>query len=267
MKNLKQWLKHYRLFIGLLLLMLVMLQLVVQSNLVPAFIIPAPSKVIEHILENWRILLFDHLWATMLEFTIGFTLAAIAGIALAVGMFFSKTIEKMIYPFVLMSQMIPIIALSPIFVLWFGYSLWSKVAVTILMSFFPIVVSSFDGLRACDKGYIELLRSMGANNKQIFMKLHIPMALPSLFSGLKIGMVYALVGATIGEWLGASEGLGFYSRRMSGDLNADGVFAAIVLLTIIGLILFGVATMIERKVLSWKNGSSIINQSGVEENE
>ena len=204
-------------------------------------------------MENWRPLLFEHLSATMLEFLIGFVISIIGGVALAVSMFFSKTVEKMLYPTVIISQMIPIVALSPIFVLWFGYSIWSKVAVTVLMSFFSIVVGTYDGLKSSDKEYMELLRSMGATRFHIFMKLQIPMALPSFFSGLKLAIVYALVGATIGEWLGASEGLGYYSRRMSGNLNAEGVFAAITILTIIGVLLFALISWIEQRVLKWKN--------------
>ncbi len=232
---------------------MVLVEYLVRSKIVPAFIIPAPTSVANHIVEQWRPLIFEHLKATMSEFSIGFIIAVTAGVGLAVSMYFSKTIEKMLYPAVLISQMIPIIALSPIFVLWFGYSIWSKVAVTVLMSFFPIVVATYDGLKSCDKDYIELLRSMGANKRQIFMKLNIPMALPSFFSGLKIAIVYSLVGATIGEWLGASEGLGYYSRRMSGDLNASGVFASIVILTVVGIILFALASLLEKRTLRWKN--------------
>ena len=149
--------------------------------------------------------------------------------------------------------MIPIIALSPIFILWFGYEIWSKVAVTILISFFPIVVGTYDGLKATDREYVDLFRSMGATRWHIFCKLQIPMALPSFFSALKLSIVYALVGATIGEWLGASEGLGYYSRRMSGNLNAEGVFAAITILTVLGIVLFTIVSIIEQRVLRWKN--------------
>lgn len=232
---------------------LLLLEWLVQSEFIPAFIIPAPTRVIISIFENWQPLLLEHLPATMLEFLIGFLLAAMGGIVLAAGMFFFKTLEKMLYPAVLISQMIPIIALSPIFVLWFGYTIWSKVAVTILISFFPIVVGTYDGLKSSDQEYSELLRSMGANRWQIFLKLNIPMALPSFFSGLKLAIVYALVGATIGEWLGASEGLGYYSRRMSGNLNAEGVFAAITILTLLGILLFAIVKAAEKYMLKWKN--------------
>lgn len=253
MKYIKKWLHTYSLFLTFIIVVFLLLEWLVRAEIVPSFIIPAPTSVIVMIIENWRPLIMEHLSATMLEFLIGFTISVIGGIALAVSMFFSKVVEKMMYPTVVISQMIPIVALSPIFVLWFGYSIWSKVAVTVLMSFFSIVVGTYDGLKSSDKEYMQLLRSMGATRFHIFMKLQIPMALPSFFSGLKLAIVYALVGATIGEWLGASEGLGYYSRRMSGNLNAEGVFAAITILTIMGILLFALTSWVEKRLLKWKN--------------
>lgn len=252
MKHIKQWVQTYSLFLSFSVVILCVLEWLVRADYIPSFILPAPTGVIMMIIENWRPLLLEHLSATMLEFLLGFAIALIAGVGLAVMMFFSKTMEKMLYPAVVISQMIPIIALSPIFVLWFGYAIWSKVAVTVLICFFSIVVGTYDGLKSSDKEYEELLRSMGATRFQIFRKLHIPMALPSFFSGVKLAIVYALVGATIGEWLGASEGLGYYSRRMSGNLDAEGVFAAITILTIMGIVLFALASWVEKRVLSWK---------------
>ncbi|MBP2239812.1 putative hydroxymethylpyrimidine transport system permease protein [Cytobacillus eiseniae] len=252
MKQIKRWVRTYSLFILFASILFFLIEWLVKKEMIPAFIIPAPTSVIAMIIENWKPLIFEHLSATMLEFSIGFLISVIGGILLAVWMFFSKTMEKIVYPAVLVSQMMPIIALSPIFVLWFGYTIWSKVAVTVFISFFPIVVGAYDGLKSGDKDYIELLRSMGATRWHTFIKLNIPMALPSFFSGLKLATVYALVGATIGEWLGASEGLGYYSRRMSGNLNAEGVFAAITILTIVGILLFAFISAIEKKALFWK---------------
>ena len=253
MKQFKHVYEQYGLFLFCFFIVLVVIELLVQQQIVPKFIVPAPTGVVMMIVENWRPLLLEHLAATMLEFFIGFLLTVFGGVLLAVMMFLSKPVEKVLYPAVVISQMIPIIALSPIFVLWFGYTIWSKVAVTVLISFFPIVVSTYDGLKSSDREYIDLLRTMGASRWQIFKKLHIPMALPSFFSGFKMAIVFALVGATIGEWLGASAGLGYYSRRMSGNLNAEGVFAAITILTIAGILLFAMATWIEKIVLKkWK---------------
>lgn len=253
MTTVKSWVQSYALFIVSACIVLLGVEGIVRAGIVPAYIIPAPSSVLSAIINNWRPLIFEHLSATMLEFGIGFTISVIGGVSLAVSMFFSKTIEKVMYPAVLISQTIPIIALSPIFVLWFGYTIWSKVAVTILISFFPVVVGTFDGLRSTDKEYVDLLRSMGATKRHLFQKLYFPSALPSFFSGLKIAIVSALIGATIGEWLGASEGLGYYSRRMSGNLNAEGVFSAITLLSMAGMLLFGLITIVEKHFLRWKN--------------
>lgn len=253
MNHIKKWFQTYSLFLTFIIVVFIILEWLVRAEIVPSFIIPAPTSVIVMIIQNWRPLLLEHLSATMLEFLIGFLISVIGGVTLAISMFFSKVVEKMLYPTVIISQMIPIVALSPIFVLWFGYSIWSKVAITVLMSFFSIVVGTYDGLKSSDKDYMELLRSMGATRFHIFKKLQIPMALPSFFSGLKLAIVYALVGATIGEWLGASEGLGYYSRRMSGNLNAEGVFAAITILTIMGILMFTLTSWVEKRLLKWKN--------------
>ncbi|MEC2324726.1 ABC transporter permease [Lederbergia lenta] len=253
MIHVKNWFRTYALFMLMAVLVLLFIEWLVHTKVIPAFIIPAPSSVIVMIITHWKALLFEHLRATMLEFLVGFTISLVFGISVAIAMFYSKIIEKVLYPAVLISQMIPIIALSPIFVLWFGYTIWSKVAVTFLISFFPIVVGTYDGLKSSESEYSELLRSMGATRRQTLLKLHIPMALPSFFSGLKLAIVFALVGATIGEWLGASEGLGYYSRRMSGNLNAEGVFAAITILTVLGILLFTLVSSIEKRVLHWKN--------------
>ena len=167
-------------------------------------------------------------------------------------MHFSRALEKVLYPFLVISQTIPLIAISPIFIMWFGYSIWSKIAVTILIAFFPIVVSTYDGLKSGGQEYRELLLTMGANRWTIFKKIQVPMALPSFLSGLKMSVVYCVTGATIGEWLGASQGLGYFSRRMSGSLQADAVFAAIFLLSLLGIILFLLISFIERQLLKNK---------------
>lgn len=245
----------YWLFLLFTAVILLSIEILVGVGKVPSFIIPAPSGVLKMIANQWRPLLFEHTTATMYEFFIGFLISLVGGVSIAIGMFLFRPIERMLYPLVIISQMIPVIALSPIFVLWFGYTIWSKVAVTVLISIFPIVIGVYDGLRSSKKDYIELFQAMGATRLETLFKLHIPMALPSFFSGVKLAIIFALVGATIGEWFGASEGLGYYSRRMSGNLNAEGVFAALTILTWIGMILFSLVVLIEKYLLSWKNES------------
>ncbi|MEH7336347.1 ABC transporter permease [Neobacillus drentensis] len=251
--NIKKWTGDYGLFLLVVILLVSLWQWIVQHGMVPAFILPSPSAIWASLIDNRELLFEEHLPATLKEVLIGFGFSLAGGLLLGVGMHFFRSVEKILYPFLVISQTIPLIAISPIFIMWFGYSIWSKIAVTILTAFFPIVVSTFDGLKAVGKEYRELLQTMGADRWMIFKKIQIPMALPSIFSGLKMSVVYCVVGATIGEWLGASEGLGYFSRRMSGNLKADAVFAAIFLLSLLGIVLFLLIGFVEKQLLKNQN--------------
>jgi putative hydroxymethylpyrimidine transport system permease protein len=244
--------RRLRFFFLVTLLLVSVWEWIVRIGMVPPFILPSPSAIWTSFIENRELLLLEHLPATVKEVVIGFGLSVAGGLLLGTGMHFFRPIEKVLYPFLVISQTIPTIALSPIFIMWFGYSIWSKVAITILIAFFPIVVSTYDGLKKGGAEYRDLLRTMGANRWTIFMKIQVPMALPSIFSGLKLSVVYCVVGATIGEWLGASEGLGYFSRRMSGNLQADAVFAAIFLLSFLGIALFLFIGFVEKQFLKNK---------------
>lgn len=213
---------------------------------IPAFILPPPSTVLQALWELRETLIGLHLWATLLEVLIGLSLSIVFAVLLAFAMHMSRTVEQLVYPYIVISQTIPIIALSPVFILWFGYDLSGKIAVTILFTFFPIVVSTYDGLRATDQEMVNLLRTMGASRRQIFAKLQLPSSLPYFFSGLKVAATYSVSGATIGEWLGASEGLGYFGRRASGNFQADALFASVLLLSLLGMFLFWAAGRIER---------------------
>jgi putative hydroxymethylpyrimidine transport system permease protein len=248
----KKWREDYGLFFLVTLLFVSVWEWIVRIGMVPHFILPSPSAIWTSFIENRELLLLEHLPATVKEVVIGFGLSVSGGLLIGTGMHFFRPIEKVLYPFLVISQTIPTIALSPIFIMWFGYSIWSKVAITILIAFFPIVVSTYDGLKKGGAEYRDLLRTMGANHWTIFMKIQVPMALPSIFSGLKLSVVYCVVGATIGEWLGASEGLGYFSRRMSANLQADAVFAAIFLLSFLGIALFLFIGFVEKQFLKNK---------------
>ena len=250
--SLKKWTSDYGLFIFVVILLVSIWEIVVKRGIIPAFILPAPSSVWSSLMDNRELLFGEHLPATLNEVLIGFAISVSCGTLLGVGMHFFRPLEKVLYPFLVISQTIPLIAISPIFIMWFGYSIWSKIAVTILTAFFPIVVSTYDGLKSGGEEYRELLLTMGANRWTIFKKIQVPMALPSFLSGLKMSVVFCVVGATIGEWLGASEGLGYFSRRMSGSLKADAVFAAIFLLSLLGIVLFLLISLLEKQLLKNK---------------
>lgn len=245
----KRWVYDYGWFALLLLVLLVSWESIVTLGWVPSFIIPAPSSIVRALFNNRQLLLGQHLIATLEEVSLGFMLSVIGGIILATAMHIFRSIEKAFYPFLIISQTIPLIALSPIFIMWFGYTLWSKVAVVFLTAFFPIVVSTYDGLKKGDPDYAELLMTMGANRWDILRKIEIPMALPSFFSGLKLSIVYCVVGATIGEWLGGTKGLGYFSRRMSSNMHTDAMFASIFMLSLLGIFLFMMIVILEKQFL------------------
>jgi putative hydroxymethylpyrimidine transport system permease protein len=216
------------------------------------FILPAPTDIVRKLWELKGPLFVDHLPATLLIIVIGLFISIVFGVGLAVWMSVSKTIERAFYPLIISSQMIPIIALAPIFVLWFGYSIWSKVVVTVLITFFPITVNTYDGLRSTSKEYKDLLLTMGASKKDLFFKLQVPASAPHFFSGLKVAVTLSVIGAAIGEWIGAQNGLGYFSRRMMTQFDGAGVFAPIVILSAVGIILFLFVVSIEKTVLKWR---------------
>ncbi|ADU32454.1 ABC transporter permease [Evansella cellulosilytica] len=217
-----------------------------------AFILPSPTQIIVRLWELRGSLLLVHMPATLTVILTGLSLSIFLGVGLAVLMNVSKTLEKALYPIIISSQTIPVIALAPIFVLWFGYSIWSKVAVTLLITFFPITVNTYDGLKSSNKDLKDLLLTMGARKRDIFFKLDIPSALPHFYSGLKVAVTLSVIGAAIGEWLGAQAGLGYFSRRMMTQFDGAGVFAPILLLSLIGITLVLLVVLLEKVTLKWR---------------
>ncbi|MNO18365.1 putative aliphatic sulfonates transport permease protein SsuC [compost metagenome] len=242
-------LRDYGPFALLVLLTLAVWESAARLKLVPSFILPAPTAIWTAVLEQKQLLFGEHLPATLQEVLLGFALSVCCGVLLGTGMHLFTPLEKALYPLMVISQTIPLIALSPIFIMWFGYTLWSKVAVVFLTAFFPVVVGTYDGLRKSGAMYQELLLTLGANRWQILRKTRIPPALPSLFSGLKLSIVYCVIGATIGEWLGGSRGLGYFSRRMAGNLQSAEMFAAVFLLSALGIVLFLSIVLLEKLIL------------------
>ena len=217
------------------------------------YILPSPSKIIEKIWILRESLFKVHLPATLLVTFLGLLISIVLGVALAVAMSLSENIEKALYPIVVVTQTVPITALAPIFVLWFGYSIWSRILVTILMTFFPITVNVYDGFRSTKREMEELLITYGASKKQIFLKLKLPSALPYFFSALKISVPLSVIGAAISEWLGSQSGLGYFSKRMMTQLDGAGVFAPIVILSFAAIIFVIIINVLENKIIKWRN--------------
>ena len=217
-----------------------------------AYILPTPTEIINRLWELREPLLQIHLPATMKVTAIGLCISIVLGIGLAVLMDLSPVVERALYPIVIASQTIPTTAIAPLFVVWFGYGMWSKIVVTILMTFFPITITVFDGFKSAKREMEELLISFGASKKDIFLKLKLPAALPNFFSAIKMAIPLSVIGAAIGEWLGAQSGLGYFSRRMMTQLDGAGVFAPIILLSAAAMILVGLVSLLENILIKWR---------------
>ncbi|MGN1007315.1 MAG: ABC transporter permease [Butyricicoccus sp.] len=217
-----------------------------------AYILPSPTQVLVRLWELRGPLFTAHLPATLLCTGIGLAISIVLGVLLAVWMDASPTAEKMLYPIIIASQTIPTTALAPLFVLWFGYTIWSKVLVTVLITFFPIAITVFDGFRSAKTDMIDLLKTFGADKKEIFLRLKLPASLPYFFSAIKMAIPLSIIGAAIGEWLGAQAGLGYFSRRMMTQLDGAGVFAPIVLLSVVAMLAVWIVSFIEKKVVTWR---------------
>lgn len=217
-----------------------------------AYILPTPVQVLQKLWEL-RVSLFTvHLPATMSVTAVGLAISLALGLALAVLMDASSFWRKAIYPLVVASQTIPATAIAPLFVLWFGYGMWSKVLVCVLITFFPITITVYDGLRSAKVEMMELLETYGAMKRDIFLKIKVPCTLPYFFSAIKMAIPMSVIGAAIGEWLGAQSGLGYFSRRMMTQLDGAGVFAPIVLLSAAAMLAVGLVSLIEKHVVRWR---------------
>ena len=218
-----------------------------------AYILPSPTDILKRLWELRGPLLTAHLPATMKVVGIALVISIFLGVGLAVLMDASPIAERALYPLVIASQTIPTTALAPLFVLWFGYSIWSKVLVAVLFTFFPITITVYDGFRSVKTEMKELMMTFGADQRQIFLKLKLPAVLPYFFSALKMAVPLSVVGAAIGEWLGAQSGLGYFSRRMMTQLDGAGVFAPVIMLSAAALLATAVVTFLERKIVKWRS--------------
>lgn len=220
-----------------------------------AYILPTPVQILRRLWELRAVLFTVHLPATMTVTLIGLAISLAFGLALAVLMDVSPFWQKALYPVVVASQTIPTTTIAPLFVLWFGYGIWSKVLVTILITFFPITITVYDGLRSAKVEMAELLLTYGATRRDIYLKVKVPCALPYFFSAVKMAVPMSIIGAAIGEWLGAQSGLGYFSRRMMTQLDGAGVFAPIVLLSVTAMLTVGLVSLLEKRIVRWRGES------------
>ncbi len=218
-----------------------------------SYILPSPIKVVESLVKNFGELMTKHFMMTMQVVLIGCVIALVLGLAFAVLMSVSKAVEKAVYPILTISQTIPTMCLTPIFVLLFGYTTTTRVIVVVLMTFFSITVNVFDGFQAVRRETSELLQTYGANKVQLFFTLKVPTALPYFFTALKVSVPWAVVAAAVAEWFGSPGGLGYYSRQKMMSLDAAGLLSPLIIISAVALIFTGIIKFIERKIVTWGN--------------
>lgn len=236
--------------VAILVTLVIIWELWVQIADVPKWQLPAPSAIAKE-LSSSSGLLWEHTLVTLEEIVVGFLAALIAGLVLAGGIAYSRVLERSIYPIVIASQTVPIIAIAPLLLIWVGYGLTPKIIIVALICFYPIAVNTVDGLKATDPDTVNMLRTLGASRWQVFAKLQIPTALPFMFSGIKIGVSVSVIAAVIGEWVGSSEGLGYLITYSQPLFLTARVFAAIFVLSVMGIGLFVLAVIAERMMMPW----------------
>jgi NitT/TauT family transport system permease protein len=233
-----------------LVLLVVLWDVAIRIFRIPPYQIPKPADVLLTLWTDGPQLLTQAVPTTIATVQ-GFLLSAIFGIGIAVLIAGSRTTESYIYPLLVFSQSIPKIAIAPLFVVWFGFGMMPKVLSAFLLGFFPVVVSAVQGFKSVEPEMLDLARAMEAKRFQIFRMVSFPHAMPAIFAGLKVSITLAVVGAVVGEFVGSNNGLGFVLQRSIGNFELPTMFAALVILSLIGVVLFWILDVLERLVIPW----------------
>lgn len=225
---------------------------------IPSYLLPAPSEIALDMVRHWN-LLADQAGVTIFEVIVGFLLSVLVGLPLAALFAYSTAFEKATYPLIVGSNTVPKVALAPLLLAWFGFGMLPKILIVVLVTFFPIVINSVVGLKSLSPQMVYLARSMGTSALQVFWLFRLPNALPSVFAGLKVASVLSVIGAVVAEFVGADSGLGYAMMVATSDLNIARQFAAILVLSIIGIVFFWLIGYVERLLIPWH--SSVRNET------
>jgi NitT/TauT family transport system permease protein len=225
---------------------------IVRVFQIPIFILPAPTQVGMALYRGIASGVYlDHLKYTLLETLLGFIVGAALGFFLGTAVAMNRYVEFFFYPYIVMFQSLPKVALAPLIVVWFGLGLTSKVINAALVAFFPLLVNTMVGLKSADEDRVSLMRSLAASNQQIFWMLRLPNALPFVMAGLDVAMIFALIGAIVAEFVGAQRGLGMLIQSMNFNMDVSGQFSILIILSLVGLILNRIIMLIRRRVMFW----------------
>ena len=234
----------------LVALLLVLWEVVILVFRIPPYLIPAPLDVVKQLINEWPKLLRESLVTTYATLG-GFGLSIAFGIPMALMIAYSRTVEGFVYPLLVFSQSVPKVAIAPLFVVWFGFGIIPKVISAFLLGFFPIVVSTVVGFKSVERDMLDLARSMKASKLQVFLRISLPQALPSIFAGLKVSVTLAVVGAVVGEFVGSNSGIGYVLQIANGNFDLPLMFAALTVLSLIGVLLFAAVDLVERLMIPW----------------
>ena len=226
-------------------------QAIVWLTAAPPFILPGPVRVARALLEN-RALIAGHAMVTLGEVLAGLLIGTVLGCCAAIAMMGSQAVRRILQPLLVFSQAVPVFALAPLLTLWLGYGFASKVAMAVLIIVFPVAFAFYDGLRRTDTGLLDLARTMEATHWRTLVHLRLPAALPALASGLRLAAVYAPIGAVIGEWVGASQGLGYLMLLANGRAKTDLMFASLIVLAVLALVLHALVSSLARRLARWQ---------------
>ncbi len=230
---------------------------------IPNYVVPAPSAVVSASIRMAESgLLIENALVTLIETLAGFAVAFVLAGVLAVLISEFRIAEKLIYPYVVALQSMPKVAVGPLIVIWFGFGLSSKIALSALLAMFPMLVNFVQGLRAADQGRLNLMRALDASRWQTLWLVRIPYALPFFLAGLELGAIYAMLGAIVGEFLGSTSGLGNWLLAMNLNLDISGSFALLILLALYGIVLQWLVAVLRRRVLFWAQQDTRPNETG-----
>jgi putative hydroxymethylpyrimidine transport system permease protein len=227
-------------------------ELVVRAASVPDYVFPAPSAVARSLADD-SALLARATAVTVREILLGYAIAVVVALALAVVIHWSAVVRRALLPILVVSQTVPTVVLAPVLAILLGFGIGPKLVVVAIVCFFPVVVNAVDGLRASDPDLIRMMRTLDGGRRAIFVRVEWPGALPAIFSGARVAATYAAVGAVFGEWAGSSSGLGFVMLQSQPELDTARIFAVIVVLSLLALALYGLVTLAERLLVPWRN--------------
>jgi NitT/TauT family transport system permease protein len=240
----------------LLVASLALWQLLVVGLKVPDFILPAPSDVLVALYRGMaRGIYLKHLSITLAETIAGFLIGASLGFAIGAAIALNRYVEFFLYPYVVMFQSTPKVALAPLIVIWFGLGMTSKVVSAVLVAFFPMMINTISGLRSADEEAVNLMTALTANKMQILWMLRFPMALPYIMAGLEIALTFSLLGTIVAEFLGANAGLGMLLTSMNFSMDVAGEFSVLLLLSVVGLLLNSAVSSLRSKLLFWDSST------------